>query len=79
MLTVTGKKVRYAAITAFDNHDVPSQTTTIGAMARIGTVCDTITYGSRPRSSSREAREEDGQAEAGHAPSAKPITLSSAV
>ena len=43
MLTVTGKKVRYAAITAFDNQDVPSQTTTIGAIARIGTVCEATT------------------------------------
>ena len=34
MLTVTGKKVRYAAITAFDTHEVPSQTTTIGAIAQ---------------------------------------------
>src|SRR5438093_7508073 len=54
MLTVTGKKVRYAALTAFENQDVPSQTTTIGAMARIGTVCDATTYGKSPRSSQRE-------------------------
>ena len=43
MLTVTGKKVRYAAITAFENHDVPSQTTIIGAIARMGTVCEATT------------------------------------
>ena len=54
MLTVTGKKVRYAAITALDSHEVPSHTTTIGAIARIGTVWDTMTYGRRPRSSSRK-------------------------
>jgi hypothetical protein len=40
---VTGKNVRYAAITAFETHEVPSHTTTMGAMARIGTVCDAIT------------------------------------
>src|SRR2546423_12146486 len=43
MLIVTGKNVRYAAITAFETHEVPSHTTTMGAIARIGTVCDAIT------------------------------------
>ena len=33
---------------------LPSTTTTIGAMARIGTVCDAMTQGSRLRSSTRE-------------------------
>src|SRR5919206_3547886 len=49
VLIVTGKNVRYAAITATENHAatlrLPSQTTTIGAIARIGTVCDATTYG----------------------------------
>jgi len=43
-LIATGKKVRYAAMTATENHAglfrLPSQTTTIGAIARIGIVCD---------------------------------------
>ena len=79
MLTVTGKKVRYAAITAFDTHEVPSHTTTIGAIARIGTVWDTITYGSRPRSSSRKRAKSTARASPVTAPSAKPIRASSAV
>ena len=32
----------------------PSQTTTIGAIARIGTVCEATMYGRNPRRSSRE-------------------------
>src|SRR3954451_14321110 len=47
VLIVTGKNVRYAAITATEPHPESecgslgfTQTTTIGAMARIGTVCD---------------------------------------
>src|SRR5712691_11916293 len=51
----TGKKVRYAAITETEIHAVTftdaSQMTTIGAIARIGTVCDATTYGSSPRCS----------------------------
>src|SRR5439155_23295810 len=54
----TGKKVRYAEITATEIQAVTwidaSQTTTIGAIARIGTVCDATTYGSSPRCSIRE-------------------------
>jgi hypothetical protein len=41
---VTGKNVRYAAITETENQPgnprPPSQTTTIGAIARMGTVWD---------------------------------------
>jgi hypothetical protein len=44
---VTGKKVRKAAITETATHGstpfVPRPTTTIGATARIGTVCETTT------------------------------------
>src|SRR3954454_11676648 len=43
----TGKKVRYDAITATETHGVTctdvNQITTIGAIARIGTVCDATT------------------------------------
>ena len=53
VLIVTGKKVRYAAITATGIQTgsplPPSQITTIGAIARIGIVCDATTYGRRPR------------------------------
>src|SRR5919204_5762500 len=44
VLIATGKKVRYAAMTATATHGWtpfwPRPTTTIGAIARIGTVCD---------------------------------------
>lgn len=52
VFTVTGKNVRYAAMTAtriqsFGVHPamltLPSPTTTIGASARIGMVCDATT------------------------------------
>src|SRR3954469_9497354 len=53
VLIATGKNVKYAAITATPTHGctpfVPSPSTTIGAIARIGTVWDTTMYGSRPR------------------------------
>src|SRR6266545_6062822 len=56
VLIVTGKNVRYAAITATENQlgrpRPPSQTTTIGATARIGTVCEATMYGRKPRWSS---------------------------
>ena len=52
MLTVTGKKVRYAAITDTRTQSgggsppietLPSPRTTIGASARMGMVCDATT------------------------------------
>ena len=68
MLIATGKNVRYAAMIAtafqpampFD----PSPTTTIGAIARIGTVCDATMYGRMPRSSRRDCDERDREQEA---------------
>src|SRR5262245_65007726 len=49
VLIVTGKKVRYAAITATDCQPCtpfePRPITTIGAIARIGTVCEPTTKG----------------------------------
>src|SRR5512133_2552734 len=55
VLIATGKNVRYAAITATPTEGltpfVPSPTTTMGAIARIGTVWDTTMYGRRPRRS----------------------------
>ena len=57
MLIVTGKKVRYAAMIATDFQPwtpfEPSPITTIGAIARIGTVCEPTTNGSSPRSRKR--------------------------
>ncbi len=41
----------------------PSQTTTIGAIARIGIVCEATMYGRKPRCSSRDSREHDGDHE----------------
>ena len=58
VFTVTGKNVRYAAITAtrIQSFGVqpamltfPRPTTTIGASARIGIVCEATTYGMTPR------------------------------
>src|SRR5918994_2173309 len=58
VFTVTGKNVRYAAITetriqSFGVQPAmltfPSPTTTIGARARIGIVCEATTYGMIPR------------------------------
>ena len=49
MLIATGKNVRKALITATGIQTgspwPPSQITTIGAIARIGTVCEPTTYG----------------------------------
>src|SRR5919205_4087016 len=54
----TGKNVRYDAITATDTHAVTwtdvNQMTTMGAIARIGTVCEATTYGRKPRWRTRE-------------------------
>src|SRR6059058_4075926 len=58
VLIATGKKVRYAAITATEIQGVtpfvPRPRTTIGAIARSGTVCDATMYGTTPRRSSVE-------------------------
>ena len=55
VLIATGKNVRKALITATGIHTgrplPPSQITTIGAIARIGTVCEPTTYGWKPRRS----------------------------
>ena len=55
MPMVTGKKHRYIEMTAFGSNPLkprlPSTTTTIGAMARMGTVCEAMIHGSRLRSS----------------------------
>ena len=54
----TGKNVRYAVRMATDFQPAmpfdPSPTTTIGAIARIGTVCEATMYGRIPRSSRRD-------------------------
>src|SRR5687768_12143731 len=56
VLIATGKNVRYAAITATAPQSSTgegsfgfTQTTTIGAIARIGTVCEATMYGRKPR------------------------------
>src|SRR5438046_10071437 len=51
---VTGKKVRYAEMTATASHPPRNQITTTGAIAMIGTVCDATTYGTSARSRSGE-------------------------
>ena len=68
MLIATGKKVRYAASTATETQPAtpfePSPTTTIGAIARIGIVCEATMYGMKPRSRSRDCESSDREREA---------------
>src|SRR3954454_65585 len=79
VLIVTGKNVRYAAITATDCQPDFSQTTTIGAIARIGIVCDATMYGRKPRCSRRECTSTHARKKPTTAPSAKPTAASFAV
>src|SRR4051812_17040299 len=79
VLIATGKKVRYAAITATDCQPAFSQTTTIGATARIGIVCDATMYGSSARCASRECTSPTASANPTTAPIAKPASASFAV
>ena len=83
MLIVTGKNVRYAAITETENQSgrprPPSQMTTIGAIARIGTVCEATMYGRKPRCSRRECASTIPSAKPTEAPSTNPTAASFAV
>ena len=58
VLIETGKKVRYAASTATETQSrtpfEPRPTTTIGAIASSGTVCEATMYGMKPRSRKRD-------------------------
>src|SRR5579864_3006100 len=56
-----------------------TQTTTIGAITRIGTVWLATMYGSRPRCASRECTSPTASAKPTTAPIAKPTTASFAV
>ena len=80
VLIATGKKVRYAARIATDTQPAtpfdPSPTTTIGAIARIGTVCEATMYGSTPRSSRRDCESATASAKPIAAPSTKPTIAS---
>ena len=79
MLIVTGKNVRYAAITATDCQPAFSQTTTIGATARIGIVCDATMYGRSARCASRECTRPTARTKPTIAPIANPASASFAV
>src|SRR4051812_14560725 len=79
VLIVTGKKVRYAAITATDCQPAFSHTTTIGATARIGIVCDATMYGSSARCGIREGTSPTAGATPMTAPIAEPASASFAV
>src|SRR5437764_11876718 len=79
VLIVTGKNVRYAAITATDCQPAFSQTTTMGATARIGIVCDATMYGRKARCISRECTSATARKKPTIAPPAKPIIASFAV
>src|SRR3954447_24101267 len=74
VLIVTGKNVRYAAITATDCQPAFSQTTTIGATARIGIVCEATMYGSSARWASRECTSAIARTKPTTAPIAKPAS-----
>ena len=82
----TGKKVRYAAITATAPQPCRpegsfgfTQTTTIGAIARIGIVWLATMYGRKPRSSVREWTSATARTKPITAPSANPAIASFAV
>src|SRR4029079_19564713 len=79
VLIVTGKNVRYAAITATDCQPAFSQTTTIGATARIGIVCEATMYGSSARCASRECTSPTASCKPTISPIANPARASLAV
>src|SRR4051794_25594651 len=86
VLIATGKKVRSAAITATapqrwsdDGSFGFTQTITIGAIARIGTVWLATMYGMTPRWSSRECTSTTPMAKPTTAPIANPNAASFAV
>ena len=56
-----------------------TQTTTIGAIARIGTVCEATMYGRKPRWSRRDCESATAIRKPAVAPSAKPTAASFAV
>ena len=82
-LIATGKNVRYAASTdtAFQPSTPfePRPMTTIGAIARIGTVCEATTYGRTPRSRSREWTSTTASPKPKTAPRTNPASASFAV
>src|SRR5437016_2127317 len=69
---VTGKKVRYAEMTATASHPPRNQITTTGAIAMIGTVCEATTYGTSARSSIRECTNTIARASPSTAPNTNP-------
>ena len=83
VLIATGKNVRKALITATGIHTgspwPPSQITTIGAIARIGTVCEPTTYGWKPRRRRFEKWKTTPIAMPTTAPMRKPAAASRAV
>ena len=68
--TAMGKKARKPAISALVSQPVPSQITSAGAIATIGTVCAPITKGMMPRPVQRLS--------AISVPAAKPATVATA-
>ncbi len=81
--TVTGKKHRYIAITALGKTPVkprlPSTTSTMGAMASTGTVCEATIQGMRARSSVTECTMPMASSAPSNAPSTNPSKVASAV
>ena len=83
MPIATGKNDRYIEISAFGTSPVmptaPSATTTIGAIARIGIVCEAMSHGIRLRSSVRTWTMPIASAMPSTAPSAKPSKVEESV
>ncbi len=83
MPIVTGKKHRYIEMTALGNSPtkpmLPSTTTTIGAIARIGTVCEAMIQGSRLRSSTGECTMPTASKIPSTVPNTKPSSVADTV
>ena len=88
VLTVTGKNVRYAAITETRTQSgggpppietLPSPRTTIGASARMGIVCEATTYGMTPRRSTSKCARTTPSTNPTTAPNRNPTAAARAV
>ncbi len=79
----TGKKHRYAEMSAFGSKprmpSEPSTTMMIGAIARIGTICEQMIHGSRLFSSERAWTISTARTMPKTAPSAKPSSVADSV
>ena len=81
--TVTGKKHKYMAMTALgatpENPRLPKITSTMGAIASTGMVCEATIHGSSARSSVRECTMHTDKSSPSAVPITKPHKVDSAV